>query len=295
MTYIHFIVNPISGKGSNVLEIDYIKSFFPDDNFRIEVYHTKHKGHAIELGRAAVILNADIVVACGGDGTINEVASALVGTGKKLGIVPLGSGNGLASNLGLPLCIDDALEIIRGGASTLMDVGKVNGNYFFSNMGTGIDAAIIRHYQKRGKRTLLAYIISSIAASFSYKATPVLVTLESQTITAKPFMLFISNSNQMGYNMSLTPNAKLNDGRLDIVLIPELSIIGKLALGYMVLRNRTGQFKKAKRFLSDRLRIELPQKIFTDIQLDGEHHYLKTNILEVSLLSDAMQVIVADS
>lgn len=292
MTYIHFIVNPISGKGSHNLAAEHIKSFFPADSYRIEVHHTKYKGHAEELSRAAVILNADIIVACGGDGTINEVASALVGTVKKLGIVPLGSGNGLASNLRLPRCIDDALEIIRDGASTLMDVGKVNGNYFFSNMGTGIDAAIIRHYQNRGKRTLPAYIISSIRAAFSYKATPALITLGSQTIIARPFMLFVSNSNEMGYGMSLTPDAKPDDGLLDIVLIPELSLFNKIVLGYLVLRNKAERFKNAQRFVSGRLTIELPEKIFTDIQLDGEHHNLKTNILEVSLLSGALPVIV---
>ncbi|WP_116787922.1 diacylglycerol/lipid kinase family protein [Flavobacterium psychrotrophum] len=292
MIFIYFIINPISGKGTHGLTTDYINSFFACGQYMIETHFTKYKNHAEELSREAVILNADVVVACGGDGTINEVASALIGTGKKLGIIPLGSGNGLASNLGIPQNIEKALKILRAGTATLIDVGILNKQYFFSNAGVGIDAAIISHYQKRGKRTLLAYIISSLSANIKYKATTAILTIGNEKIKSKPFMLFISNSNEMGYKMSLTPNAKLNDGLLDIVLIPEISVFNKIMLGYLVLCKKIMRFKKAQRFVAEKLVIELPEKIFTDIQLDGEHHSTRANIFEISLLPQALPVIV---
>lgn len=111
MKYLHFIVNPISGTGRHEITEHLIRQFLPADGFQIEVHHTAYKGHATDLSKAALALNADIVVACGGDGTINEVASVLVGTGKKLAIIPLGSGNGLSANLNIPKVISDALNI----------------------------------------------------------------------------------------------------------------------------------------------------------------------------------------
>ncbi|AWH83930.1 lipid kinase [Flavobacterium album] len=291
MTYIHFIVNPISGKGTHGLTESYIKSFFPEDKFRIEVYPTQHKGHAIELAKAAVILNADYVVACGGDGTINEVASCLINTNAKLGIIPVGSGNGLASNLQIPRDYKTAMEIIRDGKTSTIDSGTINGQYFFSNTGLGIDAAIIRNYEHSGKRTLLSYIKASLRASFSYKPAITSVSYNNGTFKVKPFLLFISNSNEMGYNMSLTPKASLSDGWLDLVIVPELSFFGKLLLGYYVLRNKVEKFKKAKHALVRDVNIQMPENIFTDVQIDGEYRQLKTNTFTIGVLENALKVL----
>ncbi len=292
MTYIHFIVNPISGKGTHDLTEGYIKSFFPENEFRIEVYHTLHKGHAVELARAAVILNADYVVACGGDGTINEVASCTVNTDTKLGIIPVGSGNGLASNLQIPRNFKAAIAAIRKGKTTAIDAGTINGNYFFSNTGLGIDAMIIRNYEYSGKRTLLSYVKASLRAGFNYKPLPASVSYNNETTEVKPFLLFISNSNEMGYNMSLTPKASLSDGLLDLVIVPELSIFDKLLLGCYMLCNKVEKFKKAKHALVSDVHIEIPENIYTDVQIDGEYHYFKTNVFTIAIEKDALKVLI---
>lgn len=291
MTYIHFIVNPISGKGTHSLTEAYIKSFFPEDEFRIEVDTTQHKGHAVALAKKAVMLNADYVVACGGDGTINEVASCIVNTDTKLGIIPVGSGNGLASNLQIPRDFEAAMEIIRNGKTSMIDAGTINGHYFFSNTGLGIDAIVIRNYEDSGKRTLLSYIKASLKASVNFMPAITSVSYNNETIDVKPFLLFISNSNEMGYNMSLTPKASLNDGWLDLVIVPELSFFGKLILGYYVLRNKVEKFSRAKHVLVRDVHIEMPEKIFNDVQIDGEYHCFKTNTITVSVLENALKVI----
>jgi len=295
MRYIHFIVNPISGKGTHRLSKDYLQSFFSPDLYRIEVDYTEYRGHAIALSRTAAILNADTIVACGGDGTIHEVASALVGTDRTLGIVPVGSGNGLAANLNIPRNIESAIKIIAAGHSIPIDVGKMNEHYFFSNTGTGIDAMVIKHYEKSGKRTLLSYVKASLSASLKFKHKRAIVSFGNDIIEVNPFLLFISNSNEMGYNMSLTPEAQLNDGLLDVIIIPEISFFEKIVLGWYVLRSRTEKFKKAQRCITDKLLIEYPEKIFTDAQIDGEYYYLRTNEIDVTVLKNGLQVIVSQT
>lgn len=292
MTYIHFIVNPISGKGHHVITENIIREVLPEDGFRIKIHYTKFKGHATDLTKVAIALNADIVVACGGDGTINEVASVLVGTGKKLGIIPLGSGNGLSSNLNIPKDIAKALGVIYCGHCTTIDVGSVNDQYFFSNMGTGIDAMIIKEYEMSGKRTLRSYIVAALHANRKYKARINVIDIYDQIIEVLPLLMFISNSNEMGYGMALTPKASLQDGMLDLVIIKKLTLWHKLRLGYYVLRNQIEKFRQAQHILVKDLYIEIPDNIFTDVQIDGEYHNLKTNMLTISVIQNALNVIV---
>ncbi len=292
MKYIHFIVNPISGNGKHSLSATYLRTFFPRSEFRIEVEYTKHKKHAIELAADAVKEAPYCIVACGGDGTINEVASSLVGTPIKLGIIPVGSGNGLASNLKVPKDIESAVAIIKNGNLFSIDVGTVNGQYFFSNMGIGIDAQIIKKYERSRKRTLISYIKATISASLSYKTWETKTSIEGKITKLNPLLLFISNSNEMGYNMSLTPKASLNDGLLDLLVVPQLNFFEKLILGYYVLRNKVENFKKSDRLLINNISVEIPDKIFIDIQIDGEHHNLKTNKMNISLIKGGLSVLV---
>jgi diacylglycerol kinase (ATP) len=292
MTYIHFIINPISGSGKHNLAASYIIQHFPAEDFKIEVDYTKHKSHAVELTKAAIANKPDYIVACGGDGTINEVASCLVNTSIILGIIPVGSGNGLASNLNIPRDFKKAIDIIKAQKTTTIDVGKINQHYFFSNMGIGIDALIIKKYERSGNRTLSSYVKAALGSSFEFKAQEAIVSFQDQEIKINPFMLFISNSNEMGYNMSLTPKASLNDGVLDMVIIPELSFIEKLLLGFNVLRNSIEKFKKAKHYLVNEVRIEMPLKIFIDAQIDGEQHNIKANVITVGIIPNGLKVLV---
>ncbi|WP_166923154.1 diacylglycerol/lipid kinase family protein [Flavobacterium poyangense] len=293
MTYIHFIVNPISGSGKHNISTPFLKSCFDELNYRIEVDFSKHKKHAIALTKKIVENNPDYVVACGGDGTINEVASCLVGTTIKLGIIPVGSGNGLASNLNIPRDVKTAIQIIKAGKHMAMDVGKVNNHYFFSNMGIGIDSMIIKKYEQSGNRTLLAYIKASLLSSLEFKPKESVLSYNNKIIHTKPFMLFVSNSNEMGYNMSLTPTASLTDGWLDLVVIPQLSFWNKIALGISVLRNKIQNFKKAEHHLIKDLIVKVPESIFLDAQIDGESYNLKTNVLTISLVENGLTVLVS--
>lgn len=291
MKYIHFIINPISGSGKHNLSRTVLEKYFSEKEFKIVVDYSNHKHHAIMLANNAVTKNPDYIVACGGDGTINEVASCLVNTKIKLGIIPIGSGNGLASNLKIPKLLEEATEVIRNGKTQFIDIGKVNQQYFFSNMGIGIDALIIKKYDGYKKRTLTAYIKASLQASLQYKPIKAILSFNNQIINSNALMLFVSNSNEMGYGMSLTPNASLMDGKLDFVLIPKISLINQIKLGLHVISKKQHVFKLAQHSQIENITFELPEKIFVDIQLDGEYHNLKTNKIEVTVLKKGLEIL----
>lgn len=292
MKYIHFIINPISGDGKHNLSRTVLEKYFSEKEYKIAVDYSNHKHHAIMLTNNAVAKSPDYIVVCGGDGTINEVASCLVNTQIKLGIIPIGSGNGLASNLKIPKLLEDATQVIKNGKTQFIDIGKVNQHYFFSNMGIGIDALIIKKYDSYKKRTLTAYIKASLQASLQYKPIKAILSFNNQIINSIAFMLFISNSNEMGYGMSLTPNASLIDGKLNLVLIPKISLIDQIKLGHHVISKKSEVFKMAQHSLIEYIAIELPEKIFIDIQLDGEYHNLKTNKINVSVIKNGLEIVV---
>lgn len=292
MKYIHFIVNPISGNGKHNIGKTELEKYFPKEDFRIEVDYSIFKKHAILLTRQAITRKPDCIVACGGDGTINEVASCLIGTHIKLGIIPVGSGNGLASNLNIPREIENAAAVIRKGNHQIIDVGKINEHYFFSNMGIGIDAMIIKKYESYNQRTLYSYVKASLMSSLKYRSIKAILKFNGQEIETDFFLLFISNSNEMGYGMSLTPKASLNDGWLDLVLISRLNLINMLILGMRIISRKIEKFKKAQHSLIRKVSIEMPDKIFVDAQIDGEFHNLKTNKIEVAIVEKGLNVMV---
>lgn len=244
------------------------------------------------LTKNAILNKPDSIVACGGDGTINEVASCLINTKIKLGIIPVGSGNGLASNLKIPKEIEKASEIIRSGISQAIDVGQVNEHYFFSNMGIGIDAHIIKKHETYRKRTLITYLKASLSSSFQFKPMQTILAFNNKIVHLNSFLLFVSNSNEMGYVMSLTPKASLQDGWLDLVMVSKLGFIDKLNLGIHVLSNKVEKFEKAEHLLIQKLSIEIPSNIGIDIQIDGEYHNVRTNKIDISIKKNGLDVII---
>lgn len=292
MKYIHFIVNPISGNAKHNITIKALKNYFPETNFKIEVDYTKFEKHAIELTKHALIKKPDYIVACGGDGTINEVACCLVNTNIKLGIIPFGSGNGLASNLNIPSILQKACQIIQNGKTKYIDVGKVNEHYFFSNMGVGIEALIIKKYDSFNSRNLISYLKATLLSSFQFRPINAILSLSNQTVNTNVFVFFISNSNEMGYRMSLTPKARLDDGLLDVIIISKLNFRDKIILALKVITKKVENFRKAQHLLLEKISFEMPDKIFLDIQIDGEYYNFKTNKVEVNIIKSGLEVLV---
>ncbi|WP_010182081.1 diacylglycerol/lipid kinase family protein [Aquimarina agarilytica] len=292
MRSIHFIINPISGSGKNEISEAFIYNYFPKSEFNVEVFYTQYKNHATALAKASVKNKASIVVASGGDGTINEVASCLVGSNVTLGIVPAGSGNGLASNLNIPLEIEKALMLIKKEKKIKIDVGTVNGNYFFSNSGMGFDAQVIKNYENSNERTITSYIKSSIKALKEYSSNEKYnVSIDGEEIKCQPFMVFVSNSNELGYNLSLTPKASLEDGFFDILIVTKINKIKILLFGLLMLFRKHESLKEVQYYSAKKVVVKKEQGFTIEYQLDGEVKKEKTNTIDYQILENVLSVV----
>ena len=293
MKHIHFIINPIAGSGKNELNLDYLHSIFEKENFNVVIKNSDYKTHAKTLTKASIEENADIIVACGGDGTINEVANALVNTTIPLGIIPLGSGNGLASNLKIPIHTKEALLKIKKQSITQIDVGVLNGHYFFSNSGIGFDANVVEEYEKANKRKLSSYIRASLKTFKNYKFnTTVELKIKDESFIINPFMIFVSNSNELGYKVSLTPKASLHDGLLDVLIIPKINKIKIILLALLMLLKKTHLLNKVKHYQVKSISILNKEKPLFTAQIDGEMHTIENKNINISVLENGLNVIV---
>lgn len=293
MIDIHFIVNPIAGSGHHSFSETFLQDYFEVDEYNITIKSSGYQGHAIDLTKESIHQQAHVIVACGGDGTINEVASTLVGTAISLGIVPIGSGNGLASNLHIPKNIKKALYIIKNNKCTTIDVGCVDQRYFFSNTGFGFTANVIENYEASQKRTLLSYLKASLKSfQHYYKKEEMVISIDDNIDIVNPFLIFISNSNVMGYNMSLTPKASLTDGLLDVIIVPKISRMKMLFFGSCMLIKRPGLLKEVKCYQTSKLKLSRKQGAFFESQIDGELSKIEDTILSISIKKESLNVLI---
>ena len=281
-TNIHFIVNPIAGKGKNELSEAFLETLFPKPEYSISIKKTEFVLHAVALTRSSIEEGAQIIVACGGDGTINEVASCLVNTSVVLGILPMGSGNGLASNLKIPKNLKKALSIIKTQNVIAIDTGTINDEPFFSNTGVGFDAHVISDFEKSTTRQLFSYVSSTLRTLKKYHYKNVVeIKFGGTTELISPFLLFVSNSNEMGYKMSLTPRASLQDGLLDMVIVPELSNFKLFQFTLLFLFKKHHWMKEVRFKQVTVLEINSLDNTILKAQKDGEFYILKEPKVEI--------------
>ena len=293
MKVVHFIINPIAGKGRIPKELENVANYFPKNKYQVDVKISRYPGHAILLTKQSEKDGADIIVACGGDGTINEVASCLVNKEIALAIVPIGSGNGLAASLKIPRNVHKAISIIKNQPIQTIDVATVNGKPFLSNMGIGFDAMVISNFNKSKKRKFMAYFKAVLKALKHHKNTePLRVEMNGVVMKTSPFMFFVSNSKVMGYDMSLTRMASMKDGLLDVVVIDAITKGEMLFLGILLFLRATTFFRKIKYFKVRELKIEFEaHKNKHFMQADGELQTVENGQLEVNLQANGLKVI----
>lgn len=227
------IINPISGGGKKEDLSSHIMDAVGGDIFNVSIAETMYSGHAYELAKQAIDKNHYAVIAVGGDGTINEVASALVNSDVALGIVPKGSGNGLARHIGIPMNTDNALNVINENIIESYDYCTVNDRPFFCTCGVGFDAVVSEKFAESKKRGPITYLKSTVAEFFKYQSESYKIILNDTSFTEKAFVIACCNASQYGNNAYIAPNASMQDGLLDITMIhpfsaPESPFIGLL-------------------------------------------------------------------
>jgi len=219
---IFFIVNPISGSGKQRAIERLIEKHLDLNSNSFKVVFTEYRGHATELTREAISDGAGIVVAVGGDGTVNEVGRGLVGTETALAVIPTGSGNGLARHLGLPMNFRRAIEVINRAKRKKIDTATLNNRFFVSVAGVGFDAHIARKFDQTTKRGFISYFNIATSSYRNYKPRSYKISIDGQMVKRKALFISFANSSQFGNNVSLDPGAEIDDGLIDVCIVKKI-------------------------------------------------------------------------
>lgn len=268
MRKILFIINRKAGTDREKRLEGVIRRYLTPKAFSVEITHLAYLGHGTVLAQEAVAQGVDTVVAVGGDGSINEIAQGLVGSNTALAIIPLGSGNGLARALKIPMKVPHALELIADGRRKPMDVGYANEHLFLSNAGVGFDALIadkFRHTQKRG---LMGYAKLVFKSFSNYKGPLYQIDIDGQTMEKQAFLFTVANGNQFGYEFKLAPNANVFDGELDVCLVPPVPFYGLLPIGFFSLRGTIDKTSYMQHYTGKRITVQSAE--LAHLQVDGD-------------------------
>ncbi|HAH31658.1 MAG TPA: hypothetical protein DCL44_05025 [Elusimicrobia bacterium] len=284
-----FIVNPKAGhKRKNIAEL--IDNVFRARNIHCEIEFTTKRGHARELAAKAVTQGFSNVVAVGGDGTIRETASALIGHSQTLGIIPCGSGNGLARNLYLPLDAGACLRGLLDWPVREIDAGLANGELFLCSAGVGLDAELARDYNARkGRRGILPYLYHGVLQFFKYRPVPMAAVFQSKRVEFEPLLAAVLNGRQYGGGAQIAPDAYLDDGLLDLVVVRKTGFLKTIRAlpalfnGALTSHPELVSYFKAQLF-------EFHCRKGTAYHLDGEDFVCDTGLLKITVLPKGLKV-----
>lgn len=289
MERITFIVNPISGGKDKKNVLAAIGRHLDLSRFSWEVMQTTRAGEGTEIARES---RSGIVVAVGGDGTVSEVAKGLIGTEKALGIIPCGSGDGLALHLGISRNPVRAVQAINTGIKTTVDAGMMDGRPFFCTAGLGLDAAVSLDFTRSGKRGLSTYI-STAWADWKHRR-PEQYTIETETETWSGQALFVTagNANQWGNEAKIAPRASLCDGLLDIIVVRPFDT---LEIPDLAARLMTGKVDTSKHVLSFKTpRAHIRREFPGPAHFDGDPFEAGTDV-DMAIVPGALRVVVPPS
>jgi len=262
-----FIVNPNAGKRISNLIIENIRNEFPQ-NIYYQVVVWEDKDHFDEITELLKSGGYTDAVAVGGDGTVNHVAKTILGTPITLGIVPIGSGNGLARSLGLSMKIKEVVRQIAEGHTTSIDSGLVNNIPFFCTSGIGFDAQIGNLFAKSVKRGLQSYVKITIRELFNYRAKNYTLEFNGETIKRKAFLITVANAGQYGNDFYIAPQADMEDGHFHVVVLKPFNVLQLPGLMFNILRKKANLSSRIETFVTDKITIARDEK--DSIHYDGE-------------------------
>jgi YegS/Rv2252/BmrU family lipid kinase len=278
-----FILNPKSGAQSKVNIPELIATHIPEGSYQIQF--TEYAGHATKLAREGAKAGFRIVAAVGGDGTVNEVATGLLGTQAALAIIPKGSGNGLARHLNIPLVAPNALNILNTPNFSHIDTCSINGHPFFCTAGLGFDGYISSVFAKNTKRGLRSYVELVLKEFIKFQPGQVNIRLNKENLETPCFVLAFGNASQYGNNAFIAPMADIRDGLLDVCLIRDLSIMKAVAVSYGLLTKQIATTGHAEFFTSQEIVVttEKPMPYHADGEYIGEASEFHVTINPLSL------------
>ncbi|WP_036877219.1 diacylglycerol/lipid kinase family protein [Xylanibacter oryzae] len=250
-----FIINPISGTQNKENIPDLINKKINKEKFDYDISFTEYAGHAAEIAHWSVDHMYPIVVAVGGDGTVNEVARSLVHTDTALGIIPCGSGNGLARHLQIPINIHKSIAIINNCKIESLDYGIINNMPFFCTCGMGFDAFISMKFAEAGKRGPITYVENVLKEGLNYKPETYIIEDENGKHKYKAFLIACANASQYGNNAYIAPQASMSDGLMDVIIMEPFTMFDAPQISIDMFNKTLDKNSKIKTFKAKKIHI----------------------------------------
>ncbi|PWL24128.1 MAG: diacylglycerol kinase [Fluviicola sp. XM-24bin1] len=285
---IRFIINPISGVGKKNTIPPLIEKYLNQDRFEYDIVYTERKGHASDLAREASEEGIDVVCAVGGDGSVHEVGTALIGTKTKLAIIPTGSGNGLARHLKIPLAIKDAIFCINYSKSIAMDTVKVNDKAFLGVGGYGLDAVVAQKFDEHRKRGFFSYIYLTIREFFRFNPINVTIDVDGKVKKLPIVLLTVANASQFGNGFTVSPKSDVTDGELEMVVLKPFSIWSVPSIVYRFFSKKKQRARHSEIISFKNARIRSSKNV---AHYDGEPAQIASE-LSVSVVPHSLQIVV---
>ena len=286
-----FVVNPISGTQGKKAILKWIDERLDQSIYDYSIVKTEYAGHATQIAANAVQEKVDVVVAIGGDGTINEIARSLVHTNTALGIIPCGSGNGLARHLRIPMEPKAAIDVLNRGHELCIDYGKINNIPFFCTCGVGFDAFISLKFADSGKRGLLTYLENTLHESLTYHPETYEIENEEGTMKYKAWLIACGNASQYGNDAYIAPQASLTDGLMDVTIMEPFTVLDVPSLSFQLFNKTIDQNSRVKTMRAKKIKIHRVN--------DGVMHFdgdplMAGKELEVEIVPAGLRVIASE-
>jgi len=286
----HCIVNPVAGKGLTGKEWGKIWETLLHTGFDLTYEFTGGKGEGSQLAKKAAAAGADLIVAVGGDGTVNEVVNGLVGTQAKLAIIPTGTGNDFVRTVGIPLDPLEACIVIGTMKSRIVDLAKIGDTYFLNVAGIGFDAQVAAEVNRSNSflKGKLSYLWAILKVVTAFQPAQVELRFEGNTITKKILVVALANARYYGGGMEIAPGAKVDDGLLDVVTIEEMSKLELIRSLPLLLKGRHLGHPKVSVYRCPELTVTGPKTVF--VHADGE--LLEGLPIAVAIVPKALEILV---
>ncbi len=284
-----FIMNPISGTVSKAGIPHIIEANLDKEKFDYTIRETQYAGHASVIAEEAKDEKADIVVAVGGDGTVNEVARAIVQSDTALAILPCGSGNGLARHLMLPMNIKGAIRIINQCEVHCLDYGTINNIPFFCTCGMGFDAFISMKFAMSGKRGPISYVENVLKEGLKYKPETYEIEDETGTKRYKAFLISCANASQYGNDAYIAPQASMSDGLMDVIIMEPFDVLEAPQISIDMFNKTLNKNSKIKTFKTKKIHIHRDRPGV--IHYDGDPLMMGEDI-DIELIAKGIKILV---
>lgn len=273
---IAFIINPKSGTVSKKNIPDLVNESLNLRKYEPVIYFTREPGHAPRIAAKCLEEGIKKIIAVGGDGTVNEVARALIKSDAALGIIPCGSGNGLARYLGIPLKTPEAVSMLNNFEESKIDYGTINEHPFFCTCGVGFDAHIGNRFAQSTKRGFITYVKETIYAFFNYQPKKYRIKIDGVKYRHQAFMVTCANSGQYGNDAYISPSADIRDGLLDVCILSPFPKRKAFDIGLRLFKRTMDKSEYLTVIKGKKINIRRKKK--GEVHMDGEPAFMGKKI-----------------